>query len=66
MDYVKIKTMGNSHGLYLKTADAFEKCIDMCLEYYGLDPCHYFSSARLCFNETLKMTTIRIRIYFRY
>ena len=25
-------------------ADVFEKFINICLEYYGLDPCHYFSS----------------------
>ena len=45
----KMKTMGDYHDLYIKTdvlllAYVFEKLIDMCLEYYGLDPCHYFSS----------------------
>ena len=27
--------------------DVFEKFIDMCLKYYRLDPCHYFSSPGL-------------------
>ena len=42
----KMNTMDDYHNLYLKTdalllADVFEKFINMCLEYYGLDPCHY-------------------------
>ena len=45
----EMKTMGDYHDLYLKTdvlllADVFEKFIGVCLEYYGLHPCHYFSS----------------------
>ena len=44
----KIKTLGEYHNLYLKTdvllsADVFEKFIKTRLEYYKLDPCHYFS-----------------------
>ena len=50
---LKEKIMGDYHDdLYLKTdifllADVFEKIINTCLEYYGLDPCHYFSSPGL-------------------
>ena len=45
----KMNTMGDYHDLYLKTdvlllADVFEKFINTCLDCYGLDPCHYFSS----------------------
>ena len=48
----KIKISGEYHDLYLKTdvlllADVFEKFIKTCLEYYKLDPCHYFSSPGL-------------------
>ena len=48
----KIKTLGKYQDLYLKTdvlllADVFEKFIKTCLEYYKLDPCHYFSSPGL-------------------
>ena len=47
-----MKTIGDYRDLYLKTdvlllADVYEKFINMCLEYYELDPCHYFSSPRL-------------------
>ena len=47
-----MNTMGNYHGFYLKKdvlllANVFEKFINTCLEYYGLDPCRYFSSPRL-------------------
>ena len=45
-------TMGDYHDLYLKadvllSANVFEKFINAYLEYYGLDPCHYFSSPGL-------------------
>ena len=45
----KRKTMGDYHDLYLKAnvlllAEVFGKFINTCLEYYGLDLCHYFSS----------------------
>ena len=47
-----INTMGDYHDLYLKTdvlllANVFEKFISTCLNYYGLDPCYYFSSPGL-------------------
>ena len=47
-----MNTMGDYHDLYLKTdilllADVFEKFMNMCLEYYGLDPCHSFSNPGL-------------------
>ena len=42
----KMNSMGDYHDLYLKT-DVFEKFIKTCLNYYGLDPCHYFSSPGL-------------------
>ena len=57
--------MGNYHDLYLKTdnlllADAFAKFINTCLGYYGLDPCHYFSSPGLSWDAMLKMTEIEL------
>ena len=57
--------MGDYHAHYLKiyvllSADVYEKFIDTCLKYYGLDPCHYFSSPRLSWDAMLKMTGIEL------
>ena len=53
--------MGDYRDHYLKKdvlllADVFEKFIGTCMKYYGLDPCHYFSSQRLSWDAMLKMT----------
>ena len=60
-----MNTMGDYHDLYLKAdvlllADVFEKFINMCLDYYGLDPCNYFSSPGLSCAAMLKMTGIEL------
>ena len=60
-----MKNMGDYHDHYLQKdvlllADVFEKFIDMCLKYYGLDPCHYFSSSGLSWDAMLKMTDIEL------
>ena len=39
-----------------------EKFINTCLEYYGLDPCHYFSSPGLSWDAMLKMTGIELKL----
>ena len=62
-DAFKTKTMGDYHDLYLKTdilllADVFEKFIGLCLEYYGLDPYHSFSSPGLSWDAMLNMTGV--------
>ena len=56
--------MSDYHDHYLKKdvlllPDVFEKFIDTCLKYYGLDPCHYFSSPGLSWDAMLKMTGIK-------
>ena len=40
--------------------DVFEKFIDTCLKYYGLDPCHYFSAPGLSWDAMLEMTGIEL------
>ena len=60
-----MKTFGEYHDLYLKCdvlllCDVFVKFIDTCLEYYGLDPCHYFSSPGLAWDAMLKMSGVRL------
>ena len=44
----------------LLLADVFEKFIDTCLKFCGLDPCHYFSSPGLSWNAMLKITGVKL------
>ena len=64
-DEFDIKDMGDYHDDYLKKdvlllADVFEKFIDTCLKFYGLDSCHYFSSPGLSWDAMLKMTGVKL------
>ena len=63
----KMDTMGDYHDLHVKTdvlslADVLEKFIAMCLEYYGLGSCHYFSSAGLSWDAMLKITEMELEL----
>ena len=63
----KMNSIGEYHDFYLKTdvlllADVFEEFIKTCLDYYGLDPCHCFSSPGLSWNAMLKMTGIELEL----
>ena len=58
-----MKNVADYHEHYLKNdvlllADVFENFIDMCLKFYRLDPCHYFSSPGLSWDAMLKMTGV--------
>ena len=60
-----VKNLGEYHELYLKCdvlllGGVFGKFISTCLEYYSLDPCHYFSSPGLSWDAMLKMTGIEL------
>ena len=63
----KIKTMGEYHDLYLGSdvlllTDVFESFRKTCLQYYKLDPCHYFTSPGLSWDAMLKMTDIKLEL----
>ena len=63
----KIKTMGEYHDLYLGSdvlllADVFESFRKTCLQYYKLDPCHYFTSPGLSWDAMLMMTNIKLEL----
>ena len=63
----KLKTIGDYHDLYLKSdvlllADSFENFRRTCMQYYKLDPCHYFSSPGLSWDAMLKMTDIKLEL----
>ena len=62
-----LKNMGDYHDLYLKSdilllVDVFENFRKTCLEYYKLDPCHYFTSPGLSWDAMLKMTDIKLEL----
>ena len=64
-DKCDMKNMGDYHDYYLEKdalllPDAFEKFIDTCLKFCGLDPCHYFSSPGLSWDAMLKMTGVKL------
>ena len=47
---------------FLLLTDVFEKFFNTWLEYYGLYPCHYFSSPGLSWDAMLKMTGIELEL----
>ena len=61
-----MKNMGDYYDHYLKKdvlllADVIiEKFIETCLKFYGLDPCHYFSSPGLSWDAMLKLTDVKL------
>ena len=61
-----MKNMSDYHDHCLKKdvlllTDVFEKSIDTCLKFYGLDPCHYLSSLGLSWDAMLKMTGVKLK-----
>ena len=57
--------MGDYDDHYLKKdvlllVDVFEKFIATCSKYYGLNPCHYFSSPGLSWDAMLKTTSVKL------
>ena len=62
-----MNTMGDYHDIYLRAdvlllAYVFEKFIATCLEYYGLESCHYFSSPGLSWDAMLRTTGIELEL----
>ena len=60
-----MNAMGNYHDLYLQTdvlllANVIENFISTCLDYSGLDPCHYFSFPQLSWDAMLRMAKIEL------
>ena len=64
---MKVKNMGEYHGLYLKSdvlllADVFEEFRKTILESYRLDPCHYFPSPGLSWDAMMKRTGVTLEL----
>ena len=56
--WVTFNSIGEYQDLYLKSdiqllVDVFENFRKTCLQYYKLDPCHYFTSPGLSWNAML-------------
>lgn len=57
--------MGEYHDLYLETdvlllVDVFQNFRKTCIDYYGLDPAHYYSALGLAWDAMLKMTGVEL------
>ena len=66
-DIFYLNNMGEYHDLYLKSdvlllTDVFENFRKTCMQYYKLDPCHYFTSPGLSWDAMLKMTDIKLEL----
>ena len=62
-----IKTTDEYNDLYLKSdvlllADVFQNFRKMCLQYYKLDPCHYFTRPGLSWDVMSKRTNIKLEL----
>ena len=60
-----MRNMGEYHDLYLKTdvlllADVFESFRKTSLEYYELDPCHYYTAPGMAWDAALKLTKVEL------
>ena len=62
-----LKNLGEYHDLYLNTniillANMFEASRDTCLEYYQLDPAHFYTSPGLAWQVCLKKMGVKLEL----
>ena len=67
----KCKTLHDYHDLYLTSdvlllADVFENFRKTCLNYYKLDPCHYYTAPGLAWDACLKLTKQELHLLTDY
>jgi len=65
--HFKIKTTKDYHNLYLETdvlllSDTFENFRYVCMKYYKLDPCWYFTAPSLAWDACLKKSGIQLEL----
>ena len=63
----EIRNLGDYYDLYLRTdvillANIFEEFRDTCLEHYGLDPAHFYTSPGLAWKACLKKTGVKLEL----
>ena len=61
------RTMANYYDIYLQLdvlllADFFEKVCTTCLEYYSLDPVHYYTTPGLAWDAALRMSCVDLEL----
>ena len=61
------KTFGDYHDIYLTAdvlllSDIFENFRTTSLEYFGLDPAHYYSAPGLAWDAALKLTNFELEL----
>ena len=59
--------MADYHDIYLQLdvlllADFFEKFRTICLEYYSLDPVHYYTNPGLAWDAALRMSHVDLQL----
>jgi hypothetical protein len=64
----KCKTLQDYLVIYLQSdvlllADAFENFREVCLQYYQLDPCHYYTTPGLAWDAFLKYSKAKIEVF---
>ena len=67
-DKFNIKTLREYLELYLRVdvlilCDVFENFREVCLNYYELDPAHYYTAPGLSWDACLKMTEIELELF---
>ena len=67
-DVLEIKTLGESHDLYVQAdtaqlTDVFENFRSLCLKEYQLDPAYFVSTPSLAFEAMLKITKAKIELF---
>ena len=65
------RSLGDYHDLYLRTdvlllTDVFETFRKTCLQQYGLDPAHYYTSPGLSWDALLKKTGVELELLTDY
>lgn len=69
-DHLKISNMGEYHDIYLQTnmfllTDVFENFRTMYIDYYGLDPAHYYTLPNFAWDAILKNNRGSFRTHYR-
>eukprot|EP01047_Picozoa_sp_COSAG01_P022018 COSAG01_NODE_1295_length_10874_cov_10.154710_6_plen_101_part_00 len=70
-DTFECEDLGDYHDLYMQTdvlllADVFENFRSICLEFYELDPAHYFTTPNLAWDAMLKKTGVQLELLTDY